>query len=96
MYPFLGSLNPEDFIFVMTVYPGLGGQAFIEEMLLKIEKLNTYRCQNQLPFHIEVDGGITDRTGALCKSAGVDYLVAGSFITKANDKKKVVKALGSC
>lgn len=95
VYPFLASLNPDDFILIMTVYPGLGGQKFIEEMIPKIEKLNLYKCQHQLSFHIEVDGGINDKTAARCKSAGVDYLVAGSFITSAKNQSEAVKALNN-
>ena len=95
VYPYLALLNPDDFILIMTVYPGLGGQKFIEEMLLKMEKIKMYKNQYKLSFHVEVDGGITDVTGTLCKSAGVDYLVAGSFITSAKNQSEAVKALNN-
>lgn len=93
VYPFLPTLNQEDFVLIMTVYPGLGGQAFINEMLLKIEKLKKYKMQNNLSFHIEVDGGINDTTAKLCRENGVDYLVAGSYITGAADPAQSVKML---
>lgn len=93
VYPFLPTLNQEDFVLIMTVYPGLGGQTFINEMLLKIEKLQKYKIQNNLSFHIEVDGGINNNTAKLCRENGVDYLVAGSYITGAFDPTEAVKKL---
>lgn len=93
LYPTLQYLNPDDFVLIMTVYPGLGGQSFINDMLDKITALAQYRCENNLSFHIEVDGGINDKTGLLCKEAGVDYLVSGSYITGSENPAKAVQSL---
>ena len=93
VYPFLSCLDQKDFVLIMTVYPGLGGQAFINKMLLKIEKIQKHKTQNNLTFHIEVDGGINDNTAQLCRENGVDYLVAGSYITGASDPANAVKML---
>lgn len=64
----------------MTVNPGFGGQAFIPEMLTKIEELDQYRKDHDLDFLIEVDGGINEETILLCHNAGADVFVAGSNI----------------
>ena len=44
-------------------------------------------------FLIEVDGGINAQTGSLCRDAGVDVLVAGSYIFHAEDRKKAIDSL---
>lgn len=93
VYPFLPSLDQDDFVLIMTVYPGLGGQAFMNEMLLKIDRLQKYKMQNTLSFHIEVDGGINDNTAKLCRENGVDYLVAGSYLTGAVNPVEAVRKL---
>ena len=93
IFSFLPCLSAEDFILIMTVYPGLGGQTFMNEMLLKIERLQRYKSQNDFSFHIEVDGGINENTAKLCREKGVDYLVAGSYITGAADPEQAIKML---
>jgi len=93
MSPFLPYLSAEDFVLIMTVYPGLGGQTFMDKMLPKIGKLQKYKLENNLSFHIEVDGGINDNTVKLCQEKGADYLVAGSFITGAADPTEAVRRL---
>lgn len=93
LYPTLQYLKPDDFVLIMTVYPGLGGQSFINDMVDKITALAKYRYENNLSFHIEVDGGINDKTGLLCKETGVDYLVSGSYITGSDNPAKAVQSL---
>ena len=85
IYPLLSSLGNKDFVLIMTVYPGLGGQAFIEQMLQKINELQQYKIRNGLNFHIEVDGGINQNTCAMCRKKGADLFVVGSFITGSAD-----------
>ena len=91
--PYLSMMQPEDYILIMTVYPGLGGQAFIPQMLQKIRALSEMIRQERMPLHIEVDGGINAETGKLCRQAGVDYLVAGSYVLCAEDPAASVKLL---
>jgi ribulose-phosphate 3-epimerase len=69
-----------DLILVMTVNPGFGGQAFIPAMLEKITRVRA--MIGSRPIHIEVDGGITPDTAALCVRAGANVLVAGSAVFK--------------
>lgn len=73
-------LEKLDLILVMSVEPGLGGQKFIPNALKKIKKLRKYIDKNNLKCLIEVDGGINEETGKLCRKAGADILVAGSYL----------------
>lgn len=82
-----------DLILVMSVEPGFGGQAFQEQSLEKIRKLRAYIDENNLSVLIEVDGGINDVTGARCVAAGVDVLVAGSYLFNKSDVKKRIALL---
>ncbi|GGI41713.1 ribulose-phosphate 3-epimerase [Mammaliicoccus stepanovicii] len=82
-----------DFVLVMTVNPGFGGQSFIETTLNKISWLNSYRQEHNLNFEIEVDGGVNEETGALCREQGADILVAGSYYFKHDDYKEPVLKL---
>lgn len=75
--PFLKDL---DVVLVMSVEPGFGGQSFKNEALDKIKQLKTIHDENNYQFLIEVDGGINPDTAKLCKEAGVDVIVAGSYI----------------
>ncbi|MBQ6042114.1 MAG: ribulose-phosphate 3-epimerase [Oscillospiraceae bacterium] len=93
VFPLLGILEPDDFILMMTVHPGLGGQQFMPEVLPKIRTLRRRMEAEQLPLHIEVDGGINEVTGAACREAGADYLVAGSFVLCTEDPAAAVRAL---
>lgn len=72
-------LQEVDLVLVMTVNPGFGGQSFISSMADKIQFLADYRMQHRLDFEIEVDGGVNAQTAAVCRQAGADVLVAGSY-----------------
>ncbi|WJP98826.1 ribulose-phosphate 3-epimerase [Macrococcus bovicus] len=72
-------LQEVDLVLVMTVNPGFGGQSFISSMADKIQFLADYRMQHRLDFEIEVDGGVNEQTAAVCRQAGADVLVAGSY-----------------
>ena len=80
--PFLEDL---DLVLVMSVEPGFGGQSFIMEALDKIQYLRYVIDENDLDCLIEVDGGINDQTGRMCADAGVDILVAGSYLFGQKD-----------
>ena len=86
-------LSIVDLVLVMTVNPGFGGQAFISEMLSKIEELAKYREENDLDFLIQVDGGINDETIKLCYDAGADVFVAGSNIFGAKSPQDQIQRL---
>lgn len=85
-------LNFFDYVLVMSVVPGKGGQKFIEGSENKIKSLKEYRETFCLNFEIGVDGGINDVTGPICTSCGADYLVAGAYYFKSKDKKSVIES----
>ena len=84
-------LDELDLVLVMSVEPGFGGQKFQEQAIEKIQQLKRLR-QNR-SYLIEVDGGINAETGKLCKDAGVDVLVAGSYVFQAPDRKEAINQL---
>ena len=81
-----------DLVLVMSVFPGKGGQEFID-ITSKIKKLKEFRLQNNLNYIIEVDGGINDKSIKQVKDA--DVVVVGSFITDSiNYQKQIDKLRG--
>jgi ribulose-phosphate 3-epimerase len=88
--PFLGEI---DLLLCMTVVPGFGGQAFMPEVLPKIEAAAAVRATKGLAYHIEVDGGIDATTAAHCTRAGANVLVAGSSTFRAPDMAAAVQAI---
>ena len=80
-----------DLVLVMSVEPGFGGQSFMPMALDKIRELKALKEKHD--FLIEVDGGINGETGKLCKEAGADVLVAGSYVFNAADRKKAIESL---
>jgi len=75
--PFLRELR---LVLIMSVEPGFGGQKFMDNALEKIAVLRKIIDEKHLFTLIEVDGGINEETATLCKAAGVDILVAGSYL----------------
>jgi len=85
LLPYLDAVQT---VLVMTVTPGYGGQVFLPYSLEKIKFLDTYRKTHNLPFQIEVDGGINLTTAKLCVDAGADILVCGNaFFTAENPQE---------
>ena len=73
-------LDIVDYVLVMSVNPGFGGQKFIRASLAKIMKLASIRAARGLNFRIEVDGGVAMETVADVVRAGAEVLVAGSAV----------------
>ena len=84
-----------DVILIMTVEPGFGGQGFMSEMLPKITALKEEIERQGLNVDIQVDGGVDEKTSDLCKKAGANVLVAGSYIFKSADVSEAIKILKS-
>ena len=82
-----------DYVLIMTVNPGFGGQKFIPEMLEKIEGLAKIREEKGYSFLIQVDGGVNVETSKLCRDRGADLLVCGSFLFGTEDKEKILGEL---
>ena len=81
-------LDIVDFVLVMTVNPGFGGQSFIESGVKKIAELDSIRTRENYDYLIEVDGGVNDETARVCREAGADLLVSGSYLFKADNTKR--------
>ena len=88
-------LDKVDLILIMSVYPGFGGQKFIDKVISKIKKLDQIRKEKKLTFKIEIDGGINFETSKIAINAGVDILVSGTTVFKENngDLKKNIETL---
>lgn len=82
-----------DLLLVMSVHPGFGGQAFIPEVLPKLEAARKFIDSAGLRTDIEVDGGITTSTARLARDAGADVFVAGTSIFRAPDPVAAIKSL---
>ena len=82
-------------VLIMSVYPGFGGQKFINDVVKKIKDLDKIRKDYDLNFKIEIDGGINFETSKIAVEAGVDILVSGTTVFKENngDLKKNIKIL---
>ena len=88
--PFLGQI---DLLLCMTVVPGFGGQAFMPEVLEKIQGAAKFRETNGLSYHVEVDGGIDAVTAARCFAAGANVMVAGSSTFRAPDMAAAIRSI---
>jgi ribulose-phosphate 3-epimerase len=73
-------MDDVDLILVMSVNPGFGGQGFMTSQLKKIERLRAMIDAEGRDIVLEVDGGVTAQTAALCVAAGATALVAGSAV----------------
>jgi ribulose-phosphate 3-epimerase len=90
VFPYLEDL---DDVIVMSVRPGWAGQAFIPEVLPKIQLVRREIDRRGLSTDVEVDGGIDPATGARCIGAGATILAAASSIFKAQDPTEAARAL---
>ena len=82
-----------DLILVMTVEPGFGGQAFLENQLDTIRQVRELIEKYNPACRLEVDGGIGPKTAAAVIAAGADTLVAGSAVYGAEDPAAAIAAL---
>lgn len=82
-----------DFILVMSVNPGFGGQKFIEPALKKISRIAAAIQQRNLVIPIEVDGGIDPVTAPAVVRAGAEILVAGSAVFNHKDRAEAIRNL---
>jgi len=91
IFPYLDTV---DFVLIMSVFAGFGGQKFIPESL---DRIRTVRAElDRLGRHgtpIEVDGGVDPSNAALLKEAGAEILVAGSSVFRAPDPAKAIELM---
>ena len=86
-------LEDLDYVLIMTVNPGFGGQKFIKNCLSKIKELKEIIEERDLNTLIEVDGGINAETAPEVIKAGATILVAGSAIFREKNYAKAIEAL---
>jgi len=82
-----------DFVLVMTVNPGFGGQRFIEPVVPKIRHIAQLVRERGVSVEIEVDGGIDARTAPAVVSAGARILVAGSAVFGQTDRIAAMESI---
>jgi len=82
-----------DYVLVMSVNPGFGGQRFIPTSIDKVRRLRRMIEERNLPTRIEIDGGIDADNIASVVAAGAEIIVAGSAIFGSGTPEKAVKEL---
>ncbi len=82
-----------DFVLVMSVNPGFGGQSFIESSLRKVAEIKKMTQRMGIDVPVQVDGGVNLKNAGSLKDAGTDIIVVGSAITSAPDPIDVIKKL---
>lgn len=82
-----------DIVLIMSVFPGFGGQSFIESALESIRYVKKIVEENNLDTLIEIDGGINTETVKLAKEAGANVIVAGNTVFSAADRKQIITEL---
>ncbi|MCC6294308.1 MAG: ribulose-phosphate 3-epimerase [Bryobacterales bacterium] len=82
-----------DYVLLMSVNPGFGGQHFIGRVLDKVRALERERRSRGLGFPIQIDGGISARNIGECVRAGVDWFVVGSSVFGAKDPAAAIQEM---
>lgn len=86
-------LGLADFVLVMSVNPGYGGQKFIPGALHKVRQLDQIRRQRNLSYVIEIDGGVDQTNVAEISEAGCDWFVAGTSVFRSESPATTVREL---
>jgi ribulose-phosphate 3-epimerase len=87
------TLEDLDFVLIMSVNPGFGGQKFIPSALEKVARLRTMIRQRGLSTLIQIDGGVNSATISRIAQAGVDVFVAGSAVFGSDDYERAIGEL---
>ncbi len=82
-----------DYVLVMSVYAGFGGQKFIEDTYERISQIKAAIDEQKLRCRIEVDGGVSPANASKLIECGADILVAGSAVFKAENPSEVIAAM---
>ena len=86
-------LDDLDFVLIMSVNPGFGGQQFIPSALDKVARLSTIIRERELSTLIQIDGGVNAGTISRISAAGTDVFVAGSAIFGSDDYERTISEL---
>lgn len=90
LYPYLGDA---DFVLVMSVFAGFGGQSFIPDTYERVRQVRDEIRRQGLSCSIEVDGGVSSANARPLAEAGVEMFVAGSAVFKASDPAAEIQAI---
>lgn len=82
-----------DMVLIMSVYAGFGGQSFIPDVMEKVSAVRQLADDKGLTLDIQVDGGVNGETASVCREAGANVLVAGSYVFGGEDYKQRVDSL---
>lgn len=85
-----------DYVLLMSVNPGFGGQSFIENTYKKIKELQQMIQETQSPCLIQIDGGVNTHNAKALYAAGADVLVAGNAVFGAAEPHKAIESIKSC
>jgi ribulose-phosphate 3-epimerase len=86
-------LEVADYVLLMSVNPGFGGQRFIPNTLRKVRTLDAWRRERGLQLPIEIDGGVNMENLGDVVRAGVDWIVAGSLVFHSEDPEATVRQM---
>jgi ribulose-phosphate 3-epimerase len=86
-------LSDADFVLLMSVNPGFGGQSFIPSVLDKARELRRWIDRDRLETRIEIDGGVNLENLEQVAAAGVDMIVAGSAVFQSGDVRGTAEAM---
>ena len=90
VFPYLGHA---DYILVMSVFAGFGGQKFIEETYSRVRAVKAEIARRGLDCLVQIDGGADESNAAALYDAGVDIIVAGSAVFKSPDPVAAIAAI---
>lgn len=82
-----------DMLLLMSVFPGFGGQKFIESVLPKLEEASRLIQKTGKEIDLEIDGGINKENIVAVKNAGANVIVAGNTVFKETDRAKIIREL---
>jgi ribulose-phosphate 3-epimerase len=79
-----------EYLIILSVHPGFGGQSFLDETLVKMEKAHKHRINNKLNYDIAVDGGVNMKTASGIVKTGANVLVAGTAVFTKPDIRQAI------
>lgn len=90
LFPYL---KDADYVLLMSVFAGFGGQKFIEDTYQRIRTLRAEIERQGLAVPIEIDGGVSAKNASALAEAGAEIFVAGSAVFKSDDPESVIRAM---
>ena len=86
-------LNKVEMVLVMTVEPGFGGQKFMNDMMPKVSAIRQWITESGREIDLQVAGGVNAEPAKICREAGANVLVAGSYLFSKEDYAAAIQTL---